>query len=89
MARQPWGLWRVVPATEALQRRLTTSVPWRTTFDHGKRAITGRLQIGQTGGEYEETVPASLDAQNAAQKPQAAQSSGARCSSGAKVWALM
>ena len=65
MARQPLGAlaaetfdrlgipWRLGAAQRRYNERLTTQVPWRTTFDTGRRRISRRLQIGKRVVEYE------------------------------------
>ena len=65
MARQPLGAlaaetfdrlgisWQLGAAQRRYNERLTTQVPWRTTFDTGKRRISRRLQIGKRVVEYE------------------------------------
>jgi hypothetical protein len=65
MARQPLGAltaetfnrlgipWQLGAAQRRYNERLTTQVPWRTTFDTGKRRIIRRLQIGKRVVEYE------------------------------------
>jgi hypothetical protein len=65
MARQPLGAlavetfdrlgipWRLGAAQRRYNERLTTQVPWRTTFDTGKRRISRRLQIGKQVVTYE------------------------------------
>jgi hypothetical protein len=65
MARQPLGAlaaetfdrlgirWQLGAAQRRYNERLTTQVPWRTTFDTGKRRISRRLQIGKRIVEYE------------------------------------
>lgn len=39
--------WQLGAAQRRYNERLTTQVPWRTTFDTGKRRISRRLQIGK------------------------------------------
>ncbi len=65
MARQPLGAlaaetfdrlgipWRLGAAQRRYNERLTTQVPWRTTFDTGRRRISRRLQIGKQVVNYE------------------------------------
>jgi hypothetical protein len=65
MARQPLGAlaaetfnrlgipWQLGAAQRRYNERLTTQVPWCTTFDTGKRRISRRLQIGKRVVEYE------------------------------------
>ena len=45
--------WQLGAAQRRYNERLTTQVPWRTTFDTGKRRISRRLQIGKRVVEYE------------------------------------
>jgi hypothetical protein len=59
MARQPLGAlaaetfdrlgipWRLGAAQRRYNERLSTQVPWHTTFDTGRRRISRRLQIGK------------------------------------------
>ncbi len=65
MARQPLGAlaaetfdrlgisWQLGAAQRRYNERLTTQVPWRTTFDTGRRRISRRLQIGKRVVVYE------------------------------------
>jgi len=65
MARQPLGAlaaetfdrlgitWQLGAAQRRYNSGVTTQVPWRTTFDTGKRRISRRLQIGKRVVEYE------------------------------------
>ena len=45
--------WQLGAAQRRYNERLTTQVPWRTTFDTGKRRISRRLQIGKQAVTYE------------------------------------
>jgi hypothetical protein len=65
MARQPLGAlaaetfdrlgipWQLGAAQRRYNAGVTTQVPWRTTFDTGRRRISRRLQIGKRVVEYE------------------------------------
>lgn len=65
MARQPLGAlaaetfdrlgipWQLGAAQRRYNERLTTQVPWRTSFDTGRRRISRRIQIGKRVVEYE------------------------------------
>jgi hypothetical protein len=65
MARQPLGAlaaealdrlgvsWQLGAAQRRYNSGATTQVPWRTTFDTGKRRISRRLQVGKRVVEYE------------------------------------
>lgn len=83
MARQPLGAlavetferlgipWQLGAAQRRYNERLTTQVPWRTTFDTGKRRISRRLQIGKQVVTYENdlTSPAWRRRRSAAPRP--------------------
>ena len=83
MARQPLGAlavetferlgipWQLGSAQRRYNERLTTQVPWRTTFDTGKRRISRRLQIGKQVVTYENdlTSPAWRRRRSAAPRP--------------------
>ena len=45
--------WQLGAAQRRYNERVTTQVPWRTTFDTGKRRISRRLQIGKQAVTYE------------------------------------
>lgn len=65
MARQPLGAlaaetfdrlgipWQLGAAQRRYNAGVTTQVPWRTTFDTGRRRISRRLQIGKRVVTYE------------------------------------
>ena len=65
MARQPLAAlaaetferlgiaWQLGAAQRRYNSGVTTQVPWRTTFDTGKRRISRRFQIGKRVVEYE------------------------------------
>ncbi len=71
MVRQPLGAlaaetfdrlgipWQLGAAQRRYNERVTTQVPWRTTFDTGKRRISRRLQIGKQVVEYENDLTRS------------------------------
>jgi hypothetical protein len=83
MARQPLGAlaaetfdrlgiaWRLGAAQRRYNERLTTQVPWRTTFDTGGRRISRRLQIGKQVVNYENdlTRPAWRGRRNQPRSP--------------------
>ena len=83
MARQPLGAlaaetfnrlgisWQLGAAQRRYNERLTTQVPWRTTFDTGKRRISRRLQIGKQVVNYENdlTSPVWRRRRSAAPRP--------------------
>lgn len=83
MARQPLGAlaaetfdrlgipWRLGAAQRRYNERLTTQVPWRTTFDTGRRRISRRLQIGKQVVEHENdlTRPAWCGRRNQPRSP--------------------
>ena len=72
MARQPLGAlavetferlgipWQLGAAQRRYNERLTTQVPWRTTFDTGKRRISRRLQIGKQVVNYENDLTSPM-----------------------------
>ena len=66
MARQPLG----ALAAETFDR-LTTQVPWRTTFDTGRRRISRRRQIGKqvVNDENDLTRPAWRGRRNQPRSP--------------------
>jgi len=45
--------WQLGAAQRRYNAGVTTQVPWRTTFDTGRRRISRRLQIGKRVVEYE------------------------------------
>ena len=45
--------WRLGRARRLYNAGLTTQVPWRTTFDTGRRRISRRLQVGKAVVNYE------------------------------------
>lgn len=49
--------WRPGKAQQLYNARLTTQVPWRTTFDTGRSRISRRLQVGKGIVEYENQFP--------------------------------
>ena len=71
MARQPLGAlaaetfdrlgiaWQLGAAQRRYNSGVTTQVPWRTTFDTGKRRISRRFQIGKRVVEYENDLTRS------------------------------
>ena len=63
--------WQLGAAQRRYNERLTTQVPWRTTFDTGKRRISRRLQIGKQVVNYENdlTRPAWRRRRSAAPRP--------------------
>jgi hypothetical protein len=83
MVRQPLGAlaaetfdrlgipWQLGAAQRRYNERLTTQVPWRTTFDTGKRRISRRLQIGKQVVNYENdlTRPVWRRRRSAAPRP--------------------
>ena len=83
MARQPLGAlaaetfnrlgirWQLGAAQRRYNERLTTQVPWRNTFDTGKRRISRRLQIGKQVVNYENdlTSPVWRRRRSAAPRP--------------------
>ncbi len=63
--------WQLGAAQRRYNERLTTQVPWRTTFDTGKRRISRRLQIGKQVVNYENdlTRPVWRRRRSAAPRP--------------------
>ena len=45
--------WQQGEAQRLYNAGLTTQVPWRTTFDTGRRRISRRLRVGQRLVDYE------------------------------------